>query len=114
MSVEDWQAVGIVSGALLAVLTLAGLIYRKLVRPMWRAARKAFRRVDEVADEILGDKAKGIPSLKAQIAAQGEQLAEQGRLIAEHLEWHGQPGGRAAGPTRPEPNNNTPTRRRTR
>jgi hypothetical protein len=111
MRVEDWQAVGVVCGAILAVLTLAGLLYKKLVLPVFRGVRRAIKRADEVADEILGDKAKRIPSLKEQLAAQAVQLAEladnqeaQARQIAEHLEWHAAPGGRPA-KARPDPPN---------
>jgi len=100
MSVEDWQAVGIVCGALLAVLTLLGLLYRKLVLPMWRAIRMWTK----VAEQLLGDKERGVPSLMEQLNALAENQVAQGQQLAEHLEWHANPGGHPASPARPKPN----------
>ncbi|HEX6968880.1 MAG TPA: hypothetical protein VF174_08760 [Micromonosporaceae bacterium] len=107
MSVDDWQAVGIVSGAILAVLTLASLLYRKLVRPMWRAIRMWTR----VAEQLLGDREHGVPSLMDQLQSLAENQMLQGRQLAEHLEWHADPGGQPAGPVRSKPNSGTPPRR---
>lgn len=97
MTVEDWQAIGIVAGSMLAVLTLAGLVYRKGLQPMWRAGRRAYRRANEAVDQILGDKAKGIPSLS-------DRIAKVEQAQAEHSQWHANPGGQPAKPVQPRPN----------
>ncbi len=97
MSVDDWQAVGIVAGAMLAVLTLAGLVYRKGLQPMWRAGRRAYKRANEAVDQILGDKAKGILSLS-------ERIATLEQAQREHSEWHANPAGQPAKPVQPRPN----------
>lgn len=82
MALEDWQALGIVCGALLALLTLVGLLWRKVVRPVWRAAWRTIRRLNEVADDLLGDEIKGIPSMK-------QRMADLERTQAEHMAvWH--------------------------
>lgn len=104
MTVEDWQAVGIVCGAILAALTLIGVVYRKGIRPMWNAGRRAYRRANEAVDQILGDKAKGILSLSERI----KQLEQAQR---EHSEWHAGPGGQPARPVQPRPNGQQRDRR---
>jgi hypothetical protein len=45
LSLEQMQALGVVCGSLIALLTLIGLIYRWAVRPVWRT----IRRLNEVA-----------------------------------------------------------------
>jgi len=90
MSLDSWQALGIVCGALLALTTLVGLVYRKVIRPVWRAAWRTIRRLNEVADQLLGDKAKGIPSMTDRMSALEKKLDE-------HLTWHSA-RGRANGP----------------
>ena len=47
MSIDEWQALGIVCGSLVMLLTLIGLLYRWVVRPVWRT----LRRLNEVADQ---------------------------------------------------------------
>ena len=79
---DFWQSVGIVCGGILALLTLAAMIYRKLVRPMWRAAWRTIKRLNQVADDLLGDEAKRIPSMTARMASLEVKFDE-------HLsEWH--------------------------
>jgi hypothetical protein len=90
VTVEQWQEIGIVCGALIALLTLIGLLYTKVARPVWRAAWRTIRRLNEVADDLLGDKAKGVPSMTQRMAA-----VERGQR--EHLDWHSA-RGRANGP----------------
>ncbi len=71
-TLDTWQAVGIVCGALLAALTLLGLLYTKAVRPMFRG----LKRLGQMADLFLGDKEKKIPSLPEQVdALRGELRA---------------------------------------
>jgi hypothetical protein len=97
MRLDQWQALGIVSGSLVALLTLVGLLYRWVVRPMWRT----LRRLNQVADQLLGDKTKRIPSMT-------ERMAAIERQLQEHLDWHAI-GPRDNGPRgsvprgRPEP-----------
>ncbi|HEU4541373.1 MAG TPA: hypothetical protein VFR23_09630 [Jiangellaceae bacterium] len=88
-SLAEWQALGIVCGAIVAVLTLIGLVYRRVVRPVWRAAWRTIRRLNLVADDLLGDKARKIPSMTERMAAL------EGKLD-DHLSWHNDPRGRPA------------------
>jgi hypothetical protein len=90
MRTDQWAALGIVCGALLSLLTLIGVLYRWVVRPVWRT----LRRLNEVADQLLGDKAKRIPSMT-------ERMVAIERQLQEHLDWHSV-GGRGNGP-RPAP-----------
>lgn len=93
MHLDDWQALGIVCGSLIALLTLIGLLYRWVVRPVWRT----LRRLNLVADQLLGDKVRKIPSMTDRMKA-----IERG--LQEHLDWHrvaARHGG--APPVRPEP-----------
>jgi hypothetical protein len=90
MHLDQWAALGIVCGALLSLLTLVGVLYRWAVLPVWRT----LRRLNEVADQLLGDKAKRIPSMTERMVAIEQKLQE-------HLDWHAV-GGRGNGP-RPAP-----------
>lgn len=65
MRLDDWQALGVICGALVALCALLGIVYRWVVRPVWRT----IRRLNEVADDLLGDKARNIPSLTQRLAA---------------------------------------------
>jgi len=98
MRLDFWQAVGVVCGSLIAALTLIGLVYRWVMRPVWRT----IRRLNEVADDLLGDKARNIPSLTQRLAAQTEQVAQLGHRLDEHLTWHSGKG-RVNGPRPAEP-----------
>jgi len=89
MSLDRWQALGVVCGSLIALLTLIGLLYRWVVRPVWRT----LRRLNEVADQLLGDKAKRIPSMT-------ERMTTLETKLDEHLAWH-QPRDRSNGQTAP-------------
>ncbi|HEU4541761.1 MAG TPA: hypothetical protein VFR23_11605 [Jiangellaceae bacterium] len=88
-SIAEWQQVGTVCVAILAVLTLVGLVYRKVIRPVLRAAWRTIRRLNLVADDLLGDKARKIPSMTERMAAL------EGKLD-DHLSWHNDPRGRPA------------------
>lgn len=98
MRLDDWQALGVICGALVALCALLGIVYRWVVRPVWRT----IRRLNEVADDLLGDKARNIPSLTQRLAAQTEQVAQLGRRLDEHLTWHSA-RGRVNGPRAAEP-----------
>ena len=69
-TLDTWQAIGIVCGALLAALTLLGVLYTKAVRPMWRA----FKRLGLMADLFLGDREKNLPSLPEKVDALRAEL----------------------------------------
>jgi hypothetical protein len=92
---DQLQDVGIACGAILAALSLLSVIYRKGVRPMWRTSRRFLMRMSAVGDQILGDRAKGIPSLADRLAAQEAKLDG-------HLDGHNPPlrfnGSRPIGP----------------
>jgi hypothetical protein len=107
VTIEDWQAVGIVCGALLALLTLAGLVYRKGIRPMWRSMKLAAR----LLEQLVGDPEEGIPSLMDQLATLQRSDAEMARKLDDHLEWHANPGGRPAKAVPPRPNGPSSGRR---
>lgn len=107
MTIEDWQAVGIVSGALLALLSLAGLVYRKVIRPMWRSLKLAARLIEQ----LVGDPDEGVPSLMDQLAALRQSDASLARKLDDHLEWHANPGGRPAKAVLPRPNGPQPRHR---
>jgi hypothetical protein len=115
MRLDFWQALLVVSSALLTLFGLIGLVYRWVVRPVWRT----IRRLNEVADDILGEPARGErparPSLAQRVAAQtaataanaqtlaqlADQVTQQGHRLDEHLTWHSGTG-RTNGP-RPAP-----------
>lgn len=87
-TIEQWQALGVVSGSLVALVTLIGILVRWVVLPVWRT----IRRLNEVADQLLGDKKRNIPSMTDRMSAlekgQGtlrEGQADLGRRLA-HLE----------------------------
>ena len=107
MTLDDWQALGIICGALLALLTLLNLAWRKVLRPMFRSMRMAARLVEQ----LIGDPADGIPSLMDRLADfNARQLDIQAKLD-DHLAWHASPGGRPATPVAPRPNGPQPRRR---
>jgi hypothetical protein len=76
MRIDFYQSLGIVCGALLAVLTLLGLIGKQVILPMIRA----IRRMNEVADELLGEPARdgrpARPSLMARVTGIEDRLSE--------------------------------------
>jgi len=86
MHVEQWQALGIICGALLALWALLTQIHRRVLRPVWQS----FRNAAQLLEQLTGDKAKGIPSLMDRLAQVAENQRVQGTQLAAHLEWHGQ------------------------
>jgi hypothetical protein len=95
VALDDWQALGIISAALLSLVTLLGLTWRWGVRPVWRT----LRRLNEVADLLLGDKERDVPSLQDRLGVLNDRISAAERRHAEHLSSHVQlhPNG----PTRP-------------
>jgi len=67
---------------------------------MWHLGRKLNRWLDQA----LGDKAAGLPSLMERVESIEDKLAE-------HLEWHANPGGRPAKAAPPRANGPQPTPR---
>lgn len=78
-ALADFQVVGIVSGSLASAVVAGGLLHTKVVRPVFRG----LRRLGEMADLFLGDKAANppIPSLPAQVRELRNQLGEH---VAEY------------------------------
>jgi hypothetical protein len=91
VSLDDWQALAIVSGSLLTTLTLVGVLYRWVAKPVFNT----IRRLNQVADQLLGDRTKKIPSMTERMAA-----IEEG--LEEHLRWH-RVANRQNGPTAAKP-----------
>ena len=95
--IDFWANVGNLSLSLAAVLGLVALIWRMVVRPVWRV----LRRLNRLADDLLGepssdDLPEGRPSLMARV----------GRIetaLERHLAWHDRPGGRPADDPPPAP-----------
>jgi hypothetical protein len=98
MRLDFWANLGVVSGALLA-FTGVVLMAARLARGAW-----AFlRREEEARDALLGDKAKGIKSIKEELRELRTDVAGVRAELAEHVRWHGNPGNRPAGGTTPRP-----------
>jgi hypothetical protein len=83
--------------SLVASVVLLGWLTRWL-RRVWHLMGKA----NKFFDMVMGSPTK--PSIMDEVAAVKQQLAE-------HLEWHGAPGGKPAAPDLTKPNG--PMRRRT-
>ena len=105
MTIEDWQAIGIVCGAIIALITLAGLLWRKAVIPMLETVRL----VSTLVRQLVGDKdamprrpslMELVTDVRAEMEQQAAKLAQVERAQAEHLAWHAQPS-RQPVPARP-------------
>lgn len=92
MTLDQWQALGIVCGSILAALTLVTLVYRKAVQPMWRTFKLGARLIEQ----LVGDRDTGVPSLMDRLAHLDANQAAVQRQLDEHLRWHASPGGRPA------------------
>jgi hypothetical protein len=84
VNVDQWAALGIVCGALLSLLTLIGVLYRWVVLPVWRT----LRRLNEVADQLLGDKTKKIPSMTERMSTLEDGQRELRAQLQAHLDGH--------------------------
>lgn len=108
MTIDQWQAIGIVCGSLIAFITLIGLLRRKVLQPMWRSMKLAAR----LLEQLTGDPEGGVPSLMDRLAQlDANQTAVQVKLD-EHLRWHASPGGGPAKASPAQPNGGAATRRR--
>jgi len=67
---------------------------------MWHLGRKLNRWLDQA----LGDKQAGLPSLM-------ERVESIETKLADHLQWHADPGGRPAKPAPVRPNGPQPRHR---
>lgn len=114
MTLDQWQALGIVCGSLIALITVAGLLRRKVLMPMLETARL----VSTLVRQFVGDKDAKPPrpslmemvagmqaGLEHQAAVQEQQavrLAQVERGQAElREEWQ---TFRARTPVPPKPN----------
>lgn len=95
MSLEDWQALGVVAGALVAVLVVLAWTARGM-RRMWHLMRKANRWLDQALGEPPRDGQPGRPSLMQRVEGLERQVAEVKTAVDEHQAWHNAPGGRPA------------------
>lgn len=83
MSLDGWQDLGIICGALIAFLTLLRMAL-KGARRMWRLMRKA----SEFLDQVLG--AENQPSMMELLKDNRTRLEKIETAQAEHLQsWHG-------------------------
>lgn len=97
MTLDQWQAIGIVCGAAIALITLLDLLRRKVIMPTWRVIKKAAALVDD----LVGDEDAGEDGIMKQVQSIRARLDD-------HLRWHGRPGGRpAARPPGPGPGPNS-------
>lgn len=85
---DVWSQVGIICGALIALFTLLGLVWTKAVRPMFRGTKRFVRRMNQVADDLLGDQARGIPSMIDRQVRTEKAVAELDRKLNEHILAH--------------------------
>ncbi len=103
MTIDDWQAVGIVCGSLIALITVVGLLRRKVFIPMLETVRL----VSTLVRQLVGDK-DSIPhrpslmelvtDVQNNLEQQALKLAQVERAQAEHLAWHEHPTRQPARP----------------
>jgi hypothetical protein len=108
MSIEMWTALGIISGAILAVIE----VFRRVVRPMWRYLRRTLRNVNAQHELFVGDAVKGIPSVPARLSDVERRLVELRDAMDRHVQWHADPGGTPAAAAQNPPRPNGSRRRR--
>jgi hypothetical protein len=65
---QAWALVGAIAAALLTVGALVRKAFRA-IRATFRAIRATFRTISRLGDELLGDREKGIPSVRAALEA---------------------------------------------
>lgn len=103
MSLDRWQAIGIVCGSILAAIALIGFAARG-TRRMWRLMSKANRWLDQVLGEPARDGQPARPGLMERVAGIEQRCGGIEDKIDTHLEWHGDPGGQPARDGKPSPN----------
>lgn len=81
MTLDQWQALGIVCGSLIALITVAGLLRRKVLMPMLETVRL----VSTLVRQLVGDKdaTPPRPSLMEVVAGVQSGLAEQAVELAQ-------------------------------
>lgn len=80
MGLDKWQAIGIVAGSITAVLVLLALVVRA-VRRMFTSVRNTVRKLNKMADDLVGDRRQGVPSIT-------DRVLQLDRKLDEHLAWH--------------------------
>lgn len=97
MTIDQWQALGIVCGSIIALITVAGLLRRKVIVPMLETVRL----VSTLVRQLVGDKDSTprrpslmelVTDVRTEMEAQALKLAQVERAQAEHLAWHEHPG----------------------
>jgi hypothetical protein len=108
MTIEQWQALGIVCGSIIALITVAGLLRRKVIVPMLETVRL----VSTLVRQLVGDKDSTprrpslmelVTDVQSNLEQTAAEVAEVKAAQAAHLAWHASPGGKpaAAVPARP-------------
>jgi hypothetical protein len=107
MTIESWQALGIVCGSIIALITVAGLLRRKVIVPMLETVRL----VSTLVRQLVGDKDSNPPrpSLMEVVAGVQTGLAEQAVELAQvkqaqadlREEWQSFRGRPAPVPSKP-------------
>jgi hypothetical protein len=101
VSDDWWTRVGVVCGAIIAVITLGGIIIRK-VRRVLKAISALVKRLNRMADDLEGDRVRGVRSLREEIVQLRGEVGDLSRRVTEHQEWHSV-AGRGNGVRDPAP-----------
>jgi len=89
VTLDQWQAIGIVCGAILALAGVVLLVGKGLsMLWQWRFGNELKATVDRIESAV----------------------AEVKEELAEHTRWHPEPGGRPAKAVQPRPNGQRPRR----
>lgn len=88
MHLQTWAAVGIVAGAILAVLGVVAVAIRAA-----RALFRTLKKLDVLADDLLGDTARNMPSIV-------ERVRTLDGKLNDHINWHNPPASNSVTPAR--------------
>lgn len=109
---DQWQALAVVSGAILGVAAVIRLAW-KVANGMWKRARKEaadlITTLQATSADFLSVKAE-VLAARADVAAMRVEVAQLAETLDEHITWHDQPGGRPAKAVPPQPNGPRPRR----
>lgn len=121
MTWELWTRIGIVCGSLIALGTVLGWAYKRVVLPMFKRTRRNFRRLNRGMDDLLGkpeeydfegnlispavtslrfevvEIKKELKEVRAENVVLREELQAVKNSVDTHVQWHPAPGGRPAG-----------------